>query len=146
MNANNVLVLVVFCSRVTPTSAAFLINRLIIRRGFVILHWGSSRLRKYTEHVRVRWTVWNYPISGYHSNELLSINTLHLYKSRRRSVGHERSSIILFHCIVCIVWVLIIFSRWFVKCRMLYTRDCLHVCYSLHTALSVRLGVLFDNV
>jgi hypothetical protein len=46
-------------------------------------------------NVPVRWKLWNYVISGYHSNVLLKITMLH---ELRYTVGHERGSSILFQC------------------------------------------------
>jgi hypothetical protein len=49
-----------------------------------------------------RWKLWNYEISGYHGDELWSVNMSYV-------VGHKRSSGLLFYCIVFILWELIIF-------------------------------------
>jgi hypothetical protein len=102
----------------------------VIETKFVI-----SYLPIHKSFVSVRWELWNYAISGSLSNELSSINTLH--EKRLYSRSQKVSSL---QCIMCVLWVLIIFWCGYVKCSILYKINDLGLiicaCYSWEMALT----------
>jgi hypothetical protein len=56
------------------------------------------------QNVTVRWKVWNYTISGYHSNEISSANKLQEHKICSRSWNTQA----VFECIVSVLQIVII--------------------------------------
>jgi hypothetical protein len=100
----------------------------------------------YIHLTTVRCALCNYVVSGCHSNELSIDHTLH---EHGRVIGHERASS-LFHCILSMLWVLIMFWCGYVKCNLLWNTDGLRltvcVCYWWEMALNVAKDVLFDNM